>query len=61
MAVLRVLISHFAKKSHSTKGCNQWRFMVSGALWLFQQTAFKGYIHADHIPAYWPIPSPNGT
>jgi len=20
-------------------------------LWQFQQTAFKGYIHADHIPA----------
>jgi len=29
MAVLRVFISHFAKKSHSTKG-NQRHFMVSG-------------------------------
>jgi len=50
MAIFKVFISHFAKKSHSTKGCNQLYFMVSGALWQFQQTAFKGYIHADHIP-----------
>jgi len=49
MAILKVFISHFAKKSHSIKGCNQWHFMVSVALWPFQQTAFKGYIDADHI------------